>query len=80
MPSIKEKFHNLIDVLPENENLEAYYSLILNFQHHQEGQITEGLSQEQKKELDLSYIESFDKKQLIPHEEITKLSSKWFLK
>ena len=44
MSTLKEKIHDLIDGLPENENLEAYYSLLFNFQQQIEGELITKLS------------------------------------
>lgn len=80
MSTLKEKIHDLIDGLPENENLEAYYSLLFNFQQQIEGELITKLSKEQSIELELSYDESFDPKNLVSHDEFLKHNAKWFTK
>ncbi|MCP9770176.1 hypothetical protein EGI22_19910 [Lacihabitans sp. LS3-19] len=80
MSTLKEKIHDLIDGLPENENLEVYYSLLFNFQQQVEGELITKLTKELSVELDLSYNESFYPENLVSHDEFLKHNAKRFTK
>jgi len=75
--NIKEDFHHLIDTIDDEQLLNSYYQLIQQLNVGQSGQVWNTLSTEQKNEVLLSYEESFDEKNLIPHEQVKKQHDKW---
>jgi hypothetical protein len=80
MVSIKEKLHELIDKIDDINELEKYYSILQSSSSNMYGKLYKKLTPEQKKQLELSYFESFKKENLIPHEEVKLKYSKWLLK
>jgi hypothetical protein len=88
MESIKEKFHVLIDTIEDESQLDSYYSIISTIQNkegeksneNRYGKLYQKLTESQKKELEIAYFESFDEKNLIPHEEVKKKYMKWLMK
>lgn len=73
----KEAFHQLIDKINDENILKGYLELIQRLSSHQESTLWNELSKEQQEELIISYDESFDKKNLIPHKEVLKQHEKW---
>ncbi len=73
----KEAFHQLIDKINDENILKGYLELIQRLNRHQEYTLWNELSEEQQEELLLAYDESFDKKNLITHEEVRKQYEKW---
>lgn len=76
----KEKFHQLIDNIDNEQTLKGYYDLISRLNKSQSGELWNSLSPEQQEELLLSYEESFDEENLISHEEVKKQHEKWLKK
>jgi hypothetical protein len=73
----KEEFHKLIDKIEDEEVLKGYFELILRLNNNQTGELWNGLNVEEKKELLLSYEESFDPNNLISHDQVKKQHTKW---
>ena len=78
--STKEAFHQLIDKIKNEEILKGYFKLIERLNSYNETELWHQLSEYEKEELLLSYEESFDKHNLISHEEIRKQNDKWLKK
>lgn len=74
--TIKEEFHHLIDTIEDEEVLNGYYQL-MRLNGGQNGSLWNTLTEDQKLEVLLSYEESFDEKNHIPHEEVLKQLEKW---
>ncbi len=74
--NIKEDFHHLIDTIDDEQLLNSYFQLMQQLTS-QNGQIWNNLTEHQKNEVLLSYDESFDDKNLIPHEQVKKQHEKW---
>lgn len=77
MMLVKEKFHELIDKIEDENALESYLNLILKLNTHESGKLYNKLSPSQKEELDISYEESFIDSNLISHKEVKSQFSKW---
>jgi hypothetical protein len=78
--STKEAFHQLIDKIKNEEILRGYFKLIERLNSYNETELWTNLSKTEKEELLLSYEESFDKHNLISHEEVKKQNAKWLKK
>lgn len=74
---LKANLHHLIDRIENVVLLEEYYSEIKKMLHISGSKKWESLSEEQQKEVLLSYIESEDESMLVGHDEVMKLYSKW---
>ena len=74
---IKEKFHKLIDQIEDERTLEAYLSLILKLNTHENGKLFSSLTIEQKEELEISYHESFVEVNLLSNEHVKSQYSRW---
>jgi len=74
---IKDDFHHLIDTIEDEQLLKSYYQLIQNMNNQSEGALWKALSEKQKKELLLSYDESFDEKNLLSHKQVKLQHEKW---
>lgn len=77
---VKDDFHHLIDTIEDEAILKGYYDLIQTLNETQNSEQRNKLTDEQRRELMLSYQESFDEKNLIPHEEVKKEYAKWLKK
>ena len=75
--NIKEDFHHLIDTIDDEQLLNSYFQLIQQLTHNQNGQIWDNLTEHQKDDVLLSYEESFDDNNLIPHEQVKKQHERW---
>ncbi|HZV71429.1 MAG TPA: hypothetical protein VFG10_17875 [Saprospiraceae bacterium] len=75
--STKEALHRLIDTITDENILRGYLELIHRLSRHQEAELWNKLSEEEKEELLLSYDESFFKENLISNEEVRQHHSKW---
>lgn len=73
----KEEFHKLIDKIEDEEVLKGYYELILRLNTHETGKLLDSLTVEEKKELDVSYQESFNYQNILSHEEVKMQHIKW---
>jgi len=78
--STKEALHQLIDTISDENLLKGYFELIQRLSRHQEAELWNKLSKEEKEELLLSYDESFVSENLISHEEVRQQQSKWLEK
>ena len=76
----KDSFHKLIDAIQDKHTLEGYYKLIKKLNTAQTGELWKDLTEEEKKELLLSYDESFDADNLISHDIVKKQHKKWLKK
>ncbi|MGB3077444.1 MAG: hypothetical protein WBB31_00080 [Saprospiraceae bacterium] len=73
----KEAIHQLIDKINDENVLKGYLALIQRLSSHEESTLWNELSKEQQEELLIAYEESFDKENLIPHQEVRKQHEKW---
>jgi hypothetical protein len=74
---LKNNFHQLIDSI-ENENLlQKFYELMLRKRSIRDGALWAKLTQDEVDELLLANEESYDPKNLIPHDEMKKKYAKW---
>ena len=76
----KDKFHKLIDVIEDEKLLAAYYELIQRLNLQETGKLWEGLSEEEKEELMLSYDESFKPDNILTHDEVKNQHDRWLKK
>ena len=74
---IKEKIHKIIDEIEDEQTLEGFLSLITSLKEEQKGELYKSLTKEQKAELLISYEESFDSKNLLPHSKVKEEHTKW---
>ncbi|MEM9546846.1 MAG: hypothetical protein AAGA77_12780 [Bacteroidota bacterium] len=74
---IREKFHKIIDEIDDEQKLQGFYNLISRLSNSENGALYKALTKAQKEELDIAYEESFDKKNLIDHDEIKSKYAKW---
>jgi hypothetical protein len=74
---VKEKFHELIDTINDEEMLKAYYNLIAQLNIQESGELYRQLTDVQKDELNLAYNESFVSSNLISHKEVKAHHEKW---
>lgn len=78
--TIKDRFHKLIDSIEDEKDLQSYYLLIDQLQKTTSGILYDALSREEKKELLLSYEESYNGENLISHDSVMEEYSKWLKK
>ena len=76
----KEEFHKLIDTIEDEQVLKGYYELIQKLNNQESGKLWEGLTEEQKNELIISYEESNDPENLISHDHVKNQHDKWLKK
>jgi len=74
---IKDDFHHLIDTIDDERLLKSYYQLIQSINSGSVGKLWDSLGESEKQELLLSYDESFDKKNLLSHEQVKQRHEKW---
>ena len=74
---LKEKFHKLIDSIDDNEILYEYFNLLSYLNSQTNGKLYNSLTSLQKKELLLSYTESFVDSNLLSNDEIKSHFKKW---
>jgi len=77
MASIKERLHFLIEKIENEAILNQIYELIYKKSFSEEGDLWAKLTNEQQNEIILSLEESINPENLISHEEVKKLHSKW---
>lgn len=77
MMLVKEKFHELTDRIEDESALESYLNLILTLNTNETGKLYNKLNANQKKELEISYQESFIDSNLVSHEEVKSQYSEW---
>jgi hypothetical protein len=69
---LKSNLHKIVDKIDNEQLLHAIYDFLKQRMGSQEGQIWKSLTEEQKKEVYLSYQESEDDKNLINWEDVKK--------
>ncbi|MEO7988436.1 MAG: hypothetical protein ABI663_02785 [Chryseolinea sp.] len=69
---IKSDLHKILDKIENEQLLRTVYDFLKQSENAEEGQIWKTLTEEQKREVYLSYEESQDDKNLIDWEEIKK--------
>ena len=74
---LKEKFHKLIDYIDDNEMLYEYFNLLSHLNSQTTGRLYKSLTSLQKKELLLSYEESFFDSNLLSNDEVKSQYRKW---
>ena len=67
---VKDKFHRLIDEIDDEDTLKSYFTLISNLNSGESGEIYKKLTDLQKEELNLAYLESLDETELIDHRDV----------
>ncbi len=75
--STKDSFHKLIDTIEDEEKLRGYLNLIQHLNTNQTGVLWNTLNSEEKEELLIAYEESFDSNNLISHDQVKNLHTKW---
>lgn len=75
--AVKERLHKIIDQIEDEALLQAYMQLIQSLNESEYGQLYNDLSKDQKAQLDLSYKQSLNSSNLIPHQEAMNTLSKW---
>jgi hypothetical protein len=73
---LKNEFHELIDSITDDKLLERFLE-IMKAQSKGQGMLWDDLSEEQQEEIMLANEEIKDPANLIPHDEMKKLYSKW---
>lgn len=76
----RDDFHKLIDAIEDEQALRAYYSLIQALNLNQTGHLWNSLTDSERTELLLSYEESLDQQNLIPHSQVKLQHEKWLSK
>ena len=76
----KENFHKLIDKIDDEKALKAYYELIQRLNKNHTGDLWNSLNENEKKELLLSYNESFYPENSINHSLVKEQHKKWLKK
>lgn len=75
--ALKSDLHKFIDQIENEHLLKEYYLELKHLIEQQKNGAWSNLTEEQKKELLLSYEESEDERNLIDHEEVMKKYHKW---
>lgn len=74
---IREKLHKIIDEIEDEQTLQGFLSLFTSLKEEQQGKLFKNLTEDQKAELLISYEESFDSDNLLPHSKVKEEHSKW---
>ena len=69
---LKSNLHKIVDKIDNEQLLQTIYDFLKLSENSQEGQIWKSLTEEQKKEVYLSYQESEDDKNLVAWDEVNK--------
>ena len=69
---LKSSLHKIVDKIDNEQLLQTIYDFLKLSENSQEGQIWKTLTEEQKKEVYLSYPESEDDKNLVSWDEVNK--------
>ena len=69
---LKSNLHKIVDKIDNEQLLQTIYDFLKLSENSQEGQIWKSLTEEQKKEVYLSYEESEDDKNLVSWKEVNK--------
>jgi nitrogenase subunit NifH len=78
--STKDQIHDLVETIDDEEILKAYLQLIKNIAKNKNGALWSNLTADEEHDLLLSYNESFDRNNIISHEEVKNQHSKWLEK
>ena len=79
---LKLQSHTLIESVKDKKTLELLYSVIHSVKNKfkNKGDWWDELSEEQKFELEQSILESYDEKNLVPHEDVVRKIDSWLKK
>ncbi|SFT77263.1 hypothetical protein SAMN04489724_2140 [Algoriphagus locisalis] len=80
MTTVKEEFHKLIEEIEDENLIASYFELFLHLTKKKDGSLMQGLTNHEKSELLLSYIESHNNDNLVKHEQLYNEYSKWLEK
>jgi len=69
---VKEKLHEVIDHIEDDQLIEGYLNLILTLNTSQSGTLYRKLTNKQKEYLNVSFDDSFEKTQLLSNQEVKK--------
>ena len=69
---LKSNLHKIVGKIDNEQLLQTIYDFLKLSENSQEGQIWKSLTEEQKKEVYLSYQESEDDKNLVSWDEVNK--------
>lgn len=69
---LKSNLHKIVDKIDNEQLLQTIYDFLKLSQNSKEGQIWKSLTEEQKKEVYLSYQESEDDKNLVSWDDVNK--------
>ena len=69
---LKSNLHKIVDKIDNEQLLQTIYDFLKLSENSQEGQIWKSLTEEQKKEVYLSYQESEDDKNLVSWDDVRK--------
>ncbi len=78
--SIKQKLHELIESIDDEQVLEAYFHLLKPLNEEVMGGNWSNLNDSEKEELLVSYDESFAPKNLVDHSVVMERARKWNVK
>jgi len=77
MMNTKDQIHALVETIDDEEILTAYLQLIKNLANNKTGALWNSLTTDEEQDLISSYNESFDRDNLVSHEEVKSQHSKW---
>jgi hypothetical protein len=77
LTQLKSNLHNLIDEIENEDILEIYYNEIRKLVSSSKHRIWDTLTEEEKKEVLISFEESEDDKNLIDNEQVMSKYKKW---
>jgi hypothetical protein len=75
--ALKSNLHKMIDLIENQNLLEEYYNEMKAILEKSQGNIWDKLTEDQKKEVLLSYEESGDEKNLLLNEDVMKKYKNW---
>ncbi len=74
---LKKDFHSLIDSIDNESLLSGFYDLLKRRISGKEGKLWDGLTKEEREELNLAFEESEKRENLISHDKMRKKHEKW---
>ncbi len=74
---LKKDFHNLIDSIDNETLLSDFYILLKKIISSKEGKLWKSLTKKEQEELNLSFNESKNPKNLISHKDMREKHKKW---
>jgi hypothetical protein len=77
---LKKRCQSLIEDIDDKKFLEDFYETFKFFKENKDIDFWDELTDEHKKELEESWAESEDEKNLISHEDVMRESKKWLKK